>query len=267
MKDNLFDKRVTFLDFVKLVLLVASLFSTWHIIDLITPNGPFDFVRILAFVIVVEGSLIGFERATMYAKTALQESLATAGYFGSLAVIGVFMLVSGFLEFSGPALLTTPLGTWVGVSWTVNEVVTIFALVTVVAWVVGLATISRLFALADPDKQAGIQRNKTNGKVQTERNNAFDKAMDIAKGELSIQSALLSIEHDYSSDLTPVQMAEMKRNVEAALRAQYQPVKPSAAAPVTTATSAPLLRPVRPVVLTPSPAPAASGNGHNHPTP
>ena len=90
--DNLFDKKVTFLDVIKFLLLVVTLFSTWNIISLITPPSPLAWVRIVAAVGVVEGAFLGFEFATSAAKTRQQTQYATIGFFCSLAVIAIFAL-------------------------------------------------------------------------------------------------------------------------------------------------------------------------------
>lgn len=269
--DNLFDNKFTSLDLVKIALLVASFFSTWNIVDLITPNVTFAIVRIVAFVTVVEGAFVAFERATRGAKNVSQTRLATIGFFCSLTVITLFLLISGFLEFAGPSLLDTQLGTWAGITWAVRDVVMIFVLVVTAAWVFTLAFIARLFALADPDKQAELQSRQLDGDVQTEANNALRQALDTAKPEIAIQRALLKIDRDYGSELTPSQLAQMKVQVEARLREHYsgKGSTPPPAAPTVPANPSPVVRPVRPVPLVIPAQPMMSGNGNgngHHPT-
>ena len=46
--DTLFDGNFTWLDGMKIALLVLTMFSTWSIVDLVTPDVPLAFVRELA---------------------------------------------------------------------------------------------------------------------------------------------------------------------------------------------------------------------------
>jgi hypothetical protein len=105
VKDNLFDTKITPLDIVKILLLIVTCFSTFNIIELMTPPGPFAWVRELAAVGIVEGSFLGFEFATKDAKNKTQMQYSTIGFFMSLTVIALFAGVSGLIEFGGPTLL------------------------------------------------------------------------------------------------------------------------------------------------------------------
>jgi len=49
--DNLFDTKFSFLDFVKIMLLVVTGFSTYNIVDVMTPAGPLDWIRKWAVVV------------------------------------------------------------------------------------------------------------------------------------------------------------------------------------------------------------------------
>jgi len=88
--DTLFDGNFTWLDGMKIALLVLTMFSTWSVVDLVTPDVPLAFVREMAALIIVEGAFLAFEYATSTAKSKKQVDYATKGFFASLIVIVSF---------------------------------------------------------------------------------------------------------------------------------------------------------------------------------
>ncbi len=268
MKDNLFDFKITPLDFVKVALLIVTMFSSYNIADLITPDVPFAFIRELAMVAVVEGAFIGFEYATKDAKTVMQTRYATVGFFCSLAVLILFLGVSGLIEFGGPTLLTQDAGMFLGIAWRVKDWVMLFALVVASAWLFLLAAIYRLYSLADPDKQAELARNQTNGDMQSARNKAFDDAMKQAQPVITIRQALVDIRAQYAGVLGPAELESLMADVEAHLRKNTHGVPPASAPAAPLPVFAPLARPTRPLVTPSQPVVAGNGNGNGqHPTP
>lgn len=232
-KDNLFDARITPLDVVKTLLLIVTCFSTWNIVDLITPDVALAWVRELAAVGVIEGAFLGFEFATRDAKTRKQMQYATVGFFLSLTVIALFAGVSGLLEFGGVTLLNQSGGEWMGILWTVRDVVMLSALVVTVIWIFGLAGIYRLYSLADPDKVAELAHNQIYGDMKTASNAALAEAMNKARPTITIQRAVAQIRQDYAGELSPAQLESLVREVEGHLRGSvHGAAKPPAIAPV-----------------------------------
>lgn len=221
MNDNLFDARITFLDVVKVLLLVVTAFSTWNVVDLMTPDGSLSFVREIAAVGVVEGVFLGFEFATAKAKSARQVKLATIGFFCSLAVIGLFAGLSGLLEFGGEALLNQPAGEWLGLAWTARDVVMTSSLAVLVAWIIGLASIYRLYSLADPDKILELSKIRLRGEVSEEANKALKLALNKAKPVIARTRAEASIRADYENELNQEQLEGLAREVSAYLARYY----------------------------------------------
>jgi hypothetical protein len=231
MKDNLFDMHITPLDVVKVLLLVVTMFSTWNIISLITPNEPFAFVREIAAVGMVEGAFLGFEYATKEAKNKMQMQYSTVGFFVSLTVIALFAGVSGLVEFGGDGLLKQPGGQFMGIAWTVKDWVMLAALLVTVGWIFILAGIYRLYSLADSDKEAELNRNQTYGDMKKASNEALKDAMKQARPTVSIQRALSQIRTDYESELSPAQLETLLREVEHYLKSSVHgagavPAKP-----------------------------------------
>jgi hypothetical protein len=276
MKDNLFDTHVTPLDVVKVLLLIVTCFSTWNIISLITPPGNFDWVREIAAVGVVEGAFLGFEYATKGAKNKPQMQYATVGFFLSLTVIALFAGVSGLVEFGGESLLKQPGGQFMGIAWTVRDWVMLTALMVVVSWIFALAGIYRLYSLADPDKEAELNRNQTYGSMKKASNEALREAMKQAQPTISIQRALAQIRKDYEHELTPAQLETLLQDVESYLKASVHGAGAVAGQPATRLTSfegrkaqsgsAPVLEAIEaegnlPPFLTINPR--GNGNGHH----
>jgi len=266
MKDNLFDFRITPLDGVKVALLIVTMFSSYNIADLITPDVPFAFVREIAMVLVVEGAFVGFEYATKDAKTVVQTRYATIGFFCSLAVLILFLGVSGLIEFGGPTLLAQDAGMFLGIAWRVKDWVMLFALSVAAAWLFLLAAIYRLYSLADPDKAAELSRNQTYGDMTVAGNKAFDEAMKKSQPVITIRRALAQIRKDFGGDLSPTELETLLVDVETHLRKNTHGVPPAAAPASLPPVSLNVARPVRPVSIAPAqPVAAPSGNGH-HPT-
>ena len=216
--DNLFDKKFTFLDAVKILLLIVTMFSTWNVVDLMTPNTSLAFVRELAAVGVVEGAFLGFEMATAKAKTKRQSDWATTGFFCSLIVIGLFAATSGLLEFGGANLLAQSAGNWLNLAWTVKDAIMVGSLTVLVMWIVALASIYRFYSLNDPDKKAELQRNEITGDVTTESNNALKTALTMAQPVIATFRAMAQVKDDYKTELTPAQI----NRLQAAMSKQYQ---------------------------------------------
>jgi hypothetical protein len=227
VKDNLFDTKVTPLDVVKVLLLIVTMFSTWNIVELMTPPGAFAWVRELAAVGVVEGAFLGFEYATSQAQSRKQTQLATIGFFCSLAVIAIFAGVSGLVEFAGKDVLQKTVGEWAGLTWRGQDVVMLAALVVLVAWIVALSSIYRLYSLADPDKQTELTKIALNGEVSTAANKALKEALDKATPMISIERAISSIQKDYANELSPDQMRMLIAQVKTHLTHHY--AQPAAA--------------------------------------
>jgi hypothetical protein len=219
--DSLFDTKFTFLDAVKILLLIVTAFSTWNVVDIVTPDTGFAFVRELAALGVVEGAFLGFEFATTNAKSKRQSKFATIGFFCSLAVIGLFAGTSGLLEFGGDQLLLSPAGSWLGMAWTVKDWVVVISLFVLVAWLVALASLYRFYTLADPEKNAELERNAIEELVITESNVALKAALEAVKPTVAAKRALAKIEKDYSQEMTPAQLEEMSSVVNAALAEKY----------------------------------------------
>lgn len=218
-KDNLFDTKITPLDVVKILLLIVTMFSTWNIIDMMTPDSSFAFVREFAAVGVVEGAFLGFEYATKDAKNRKQMQISTIGFFCSLLVIVLFAGVSGLVEFGGETLLRQSAGLAMGIQWTVRDMVMVFALLVTVGWIFGLASIYRVYALEDPDKRAELDKNQIDGDMRTKSNQALRDAMTKAAPVISIQRALTEIRAQYSAELTPAQLDALLSDVETHLKA------------------------------------------------
>jgi len=236
--DNLFDAKFTFLDFVKICLLVVTMFSTWNIVDIVTPDVNLAFVREIAAVLVVEGALLGFEKATGKAKSKEQVRLATIGFFCSLAVIGVFAALSGVLEFGGETLLDQPAGNWLGIAWTIRYWVILGALVVLVVWLVGLASIHRLYTLADPDKKAELDRIALDESVTNEANKALEVALEKARPVIASVRAEATIRSKYAAELKQDELERLVVQVRHRLNDQYSTSTPPPARPDTSGDTA-----------------------------
>lgn len=227
--DNLFDSKFTFMDFIKIMLLVVTMFSTWNIVDIVTPDVNLAFVREIAAVLVVEGAFLGFERATGNAKSKKQVKLATMGFFCSLAVIGSFAALSGVLEFGGDVLLDQPAGDWLGIEWTIRYWVILGALVVLVTWLVGLASIHRLYTLADPDKKAELDRISLDESVTNEANNALSLALEKARPVIASVRAEAAIRSKYAGELKQDELERLVVQVRNRLNDQYSVKTPDTA--------------------------------------
>ena len=219
--DNLFDTQFTFLDVVKILLLIVTMFSTWNVVDIMTPDTSFSFVRELAAVGVVEGAFLGFEMATSKAKSKRQVKFATIGFFCSLAVIGLFAGMSGILEFGGEGLLASSVGVWLGLQWFAKDVVMVAALVVLVAWIVTLAALYRLYSLNDPDKKQELEKIALNEEVTVEANKALKIALDKASPVIASARARASIKKDYAGELNLEELKNLERDISVALNMQY----------------------------------------------
>lgn len=237
MNDNLFDTKFTFMDFIKICLLIVTMFSTWNIVDIVTPDVNLAFVRKIAAVLVVEGAFLGFERATGKAKSKRQVQLATIGFFCSLAVIGVFAALSGVLEFGGETLLDQPAGDWLGIAWTIRYWVILGALVVLVAWLVGLASIHRLYTLADPDKKAELDRISLDESVTNEANKALELALEKARPVIASVRAEATIRAKYKGELKQDELELLVEKVRNRLNDQYNTNTPPPASPASPANS------------------------------
>ncbi len=225
--NNLFDNKITFLDVVKIFLLIVTMFSTWMVVDILTPPSNLAFIREIAAVLVVEGAFLGFEAATKNAKSKEQVKLATIGFFCSLAVISIFAATSGLLEFGGESLLTASAGNWLNMAWTVKHWVITISLGILVAWIAGLATIYRLYSLADPDERAAIDRIAIEETVTTEANEALKAALAEAKPVVATARAIAKIRKDFEGELTPDAITKLEADVKRTLNAHYYPTKPA----------------------------------------
>lgn len=223
--DNLFDTKFTFLDFVKIMLLVVTGFSTFNIVDIITPDGAFAVVREWAAVLVVEGAFIGFELATSKARNQRQVTFATIGFFCSLLVIGLFAAASGLLEFGGNNLVEQPFGSVMGLSLTFGDAVAGAALAVLVGWILTLAAIYRFYSLNDPDMRMEIRQVALNESVDTEAENALKVALQKAAPTIASGRALASVQSKYADEMSPAQMQAMMQAMSEALEKSYA-VKP-----------------------------------------
>lgn len=223
--DNLFDTKFSFLDFVKIMLLVVTGFSTFNIVDIITPDGAFAVVREWAAVLVVEGAFIGFEWATSKARNQRQVTFATIGFFCSLLVIGLFAAASGLLEFGGKNLVQQPFGSVMGLSLTFGDAVAGGALAVLVVWILTLAAIYRFYSLNDPDMRMEIRQVALNESVDTEAENALKVALQKAAPTIASGRALASVQTKYAAEMSPAQMQAMMTAMSEALERSYA-VKP-----------------------------------------
>jgi len=208
-------------------LLIVTAFSTWNVVAIMTPTGSLSFVREVAAVGVVEGAFLGFEFATAKAKSARQVKLATIGFFCSLAVIGLFAGLSGLLEFGGNDLLDQSAGDFLGLAWTARYAVMAFALAVFVLWIVALASIYRLYSLADPDKIAELAKVKLSGEVADEANNALKLALEKAKPVIARVRAEAQVIASYKDELTQDQLDRLVGEVGAHLANHYGAASPA----------------------------------------
>lgn len=221
MKDNLFDTKFTWLDTVKILMLIVTAFSTWAVVDIMTPDVSLAFIREIASVAVVEGAFLGFEFATRDAKNKKQTQKATIGFFASLAVIGLFAAAAGLLEFGGPALLSQPAGQFLGMLLTIGDTVKMISLAVLVSWFVALASIYRLYSLDDPDKQAELIKIELTGEVSQEANVALRKALEHVKPLVATVRAQAAVKKDYAAELDPAQLATLADEIGIELRTHY----------------------------------------------
>jgi len=219
--DSLFDNKITPLDVIKILMLIVTGFSTFNIVDIMTPDGTWAWIREWAAVGIVEGAFLGFEYATMKAKNNEQVTFATLGFFVSLTVIAMFAGLSGVLEFGGPSLLESGIGNWAGIAWKVRDLIMILATLTTVAWIVMLASIYRIYDLCDPDKQAELQKSKLNGDVIAEANSAMERALEKATPVIAIERAVARMKKDYGDELTFEQLEALEFNVRSHLQTTY----------------------------------------------
>lgn len=227
MFDNLFDKKFTYLDAVKILLLIVTMFSTWNVIDLMTPNTSLAFIREIAAVGVVEGAFIGFEYATAKAKTKRQTDWATIGFFCSLIVIGLFAATSGLLEFGGPNLLAQSAGNWLSLAWTVKDVVMVSALTVLVVWIMSLASIYRMYALNDPDKIAELEKTQIKSDVTTQANNALKTALSKATPTIAAFRAMSHVKEEYKEEMTPQEINNLQTFMRQNFKADYGQPEPA----------------------------------------
>jgi len=219
--DNLFDIKFTFLDAVKILLLIVTMFSTWNIVDVMTPDGSWAWVRELAAVGMVEGAFLGFEAATANAKSKRQVKFATIGFFCSLVVITLFAGASGLLEFGGPVLLAQSAANAFGIAWTGQDVVTVVALAVLVVWIGALAALYRIYSLADPDAQVEIARIDAMGDVAKEEVNALRDALTEAKPIVAASRAMVKIQSEYGAELGQARTEELLGQVKTKLNTRY----------------------------------------------
>lgn len=231
MKDNLFDKEFTFLDAVKILMLIATAFSTWNIVKIMTPQNSISFVREFAAVGIVEGAFIGFEMATAKAKSKRQVNFSTIGFFCSLAVIVLFAGASGLLEFGGADLLSQPAGNWLGMNWTAKDAISGVALLVFIVWLGALASLHRLYTLNDPDKKAELARISLFEKVSDTANAALSLALEKSAPVVAATRALANVRATYSAELNSDQMQELQANIKACLDEQYSSAPIPAPAP------------------------------------
>ena len=227
-KDNLFDGKFTFLDAVKIALLIVTGVSTWNVVGIMTPDGPWAWVRQLAALIVVEGAFVGFEYATADAKSRRQVRWATIGFFCSLTVISLFAGLSGLLEFGGLTLMTQHAGDWLGLSWSVGDAVQASSLLTLVLWIAVLASIYRIYTLNDPDKRAQLDDIEIGEDVRKEANNAKRIAHRDVAPVVAGHRAIADVQSRYSDEMNPEQMRKLLEDVANRLQDNYS-VRPDTA--------------------------------------
>lgn len=220
-KDNLFDGKFTFLDAVKIALLIVTGFSTWNVVGIMTPDGPWAWVRQLAALIVVEGAFVGFEYATADAKSRRQVRWATIGFFCSLTVISLFAGLSGLLEFGGLTLMTQHAGDWLGLSWSVGDAVQASSLLTLVLWIAVLASIYRIYTLNDPGKRAELEGIEIGEQVTTEANAARRLANRDVAPVVAGHRAIAEIRKRYSGEMSAEQMQTLLNDVAESLKKNY----------------------------------------------
>ena len=227
--DTLFDGNFTWLDGMKIALLVLTMFSTWSIVDLVTPDVPLAFVRELAALIIVEGAFLAFEYATSTAKSKKQVDYATKGFFASLIVIVSFALLSGALEFGGDALLLQSANEFMGLEMLARDWVMVCVVVVVAAWVGVLGTLFRLYSLADPDKKAELEMIAIQETVTTEANKAMETALEKARPVIAMRRAVANVRFTYKDEMKPEELESMVRDVEDHLNGHYQLGSPAPA--------------------------------------
>ena len=220
-KDNLFDGKFTFLDAVKIALLIVTGFSTWNVVGIMTPDGSWAWVRQLAALIVVEGAFVGFEYATADAKSRRQVRWATIGFFCSLTVISLFAGLSGLLEFGGLTLMTQHAGDWLGLSWSVGDAVQASSLLTLVLWIAVLASIYRIYTLNDPGKRAELEGIEIGEQVTTEANAARRLANRDVAPVVAGHRAIAEIRNRYSGEMSAEQMQTLLDDVAESLKKNY----------------------------------------------
>lgn len=220
-KDNLFDGKFTYLDAVKIALLIVTAFSTWNVVDIMTPVSSWAWVRKIAAVAVVEGAFLGFEFATSDAKSRRQVRWATIGFFCSLLVISLFAGLSGLLEFGGAELLNQHASDWLNLSWSVGDVIKSFALLTLVLWIAALASIYRFYSLNDPDKRAELESIEIDETITTEANNARRIAFGQAKPVIASHRAIAKVRENFSHEMSADQMERLVADVAATLKQNY----------------------------------------------
>jgi hypothetical protein len=220
-KDNLFDGKFTYLDGVKIALLIVTAFSTWNVVGIMTPDSSWSWVRQIAALFVVEGAFIGFEFATSDAKSRRQVRWATIGFFCSLTVISLFSGLSGLLEFGGDSLMTQHAGDWLNLSWTVGDSVQASSLLTLVLWIALLASIYRIYSLNDPDKRAELDGIEINEEVSSEANKARRIAQRNVSPVVAGHRALANIRSLYSSEMSADEMDKLLEEVADTLKTNY----------------------------------------------
>lgn len=219
--DSLFDTEFTWLDAVKILLLVVTMFSTWAVVDIMTPDNSIAFVREIAAVGVVEGAFLGFEKATANAKSRRQVKFATIGFFCSLAVIVLFAFAAGLLEFGGEVLLNQYVGDWLGISWHGLEVVIALSLLVLVSWIGGLASIYRLYSLADPDIEAEMERISIEEDTVKESNKALKTALEKARPVVATHRAAVKVRAQFAGEFSPDELDQVVSDVRSHLAEAY----------------------------------------------
>lgn len=221
MKDNLFDRKWTALDVIKIFFLIVSAFSTWNIVDMLTPESGLSFIRQIASVAIVEGVFVGFEYATWNAKNKKQTSTATLGFYLSVAVIGLFAATSGLLEFGGEELLDQPVGAWAGIAWKASDVVTASALAVFVTWLVALASLFRYYELNDPDKQTQLATIELMDGVAMEARAALRDSLSAVSPIVAKARTLATINDQYAGELSPEALQRLTGEVTTRLTDRY----------------------------------------------
>lgn len=235
--DNLFDSKFTFLDAVKILLLIVTGFSTYNVVDIMTPDGPLSWLREWAAVGIVEGAFLGFEFATANAKSKRQVSFATIGFFFSLVVIGLFAGASGLLEFGGKNLIEQPFGTFLSLSLTFGDAVSGAALTVLVVWILALASIYRFYSLNDPDAKKEMARNVLYEEMAKQDTDALGTAYRRAAPVVASNRALANIREKFTGELGEAMMGQTLQDVRETLAEKYQrevelpPTPQQAAAP------------------------------------